>query len=137
MNANGPQVNPRTGLRGANAAKRPLGLLVAAGIEAWTSSYAAVTSPTTFKSFRNLFASFGGELSGSTRLLLAMPYVWFPFAFVGVGLLVWIGVNAQPNDIERRRMKRALWIFGLAFGLSVAWAATALYLPLFRLGAVV
>ena len=37
----------------------------------------------------------------------------------------------QPTDAERRTMKRALWIFGIAFGLTIAWAAYAIYLPLF------
>jgi hypothetical protein len=123
--------------RSANADKRSLGLLVAAAIEAWTAAYTAFTAPSTLKNFRGLFAGFGAELPASTRALLDMPWLWFVFAFAAIALLVWIGVRARPTDVERRRMKRALWIFGIAFGLTTAWAAYALYVPLFRLGAVV
>jgi type II secretory pathway component PulF len=123
--------------RRSNAGKRPMGLLIAAIIEAWTAGYTAITAPSTLRQFRELFAGFGADLSGSTTALVAMPYFWMPFALVAIGLLVWIGVKAQPTDIERRRMKLALWIFGIVFGLSIAWAAIAIYLPLFRLRSVV
>ena len=114
-----------------------MGLLIAAIIEAWTAGYTAITAPSTLESYRSLFAGFGGDVSGSTKALLAMPWLWMPFAFVAIGLLIWIGVKAQPTDIEKRRMKLALWIFGISFGAMVAWAGIALYVPLFRLGSVV
>jgi hypothetical protein len=124
-------------VRRSPAASRPTGLLIAAILEAWTAGYAAVTAPSTLGNYRRLFAGFGAELSGSSKALLELPYLWYPFALTAVALLVWVGVRAQPTDVERRRMKRALWIFGVVFGLSIAWAAVALYVPVFKLGAVV
>jgi hypothetical protein len=70
-------------------------------------------------------------------MLLAMPFLWMPFALVAIGLLIWIGVKSQPTHVEKRRMKLSLWILGVAFGLSIAWAAFAIYVPIFRLGKVV
>ena len=130
---------PRTlgDLRRANAGKRPAGLLIAAIIEAWTAGYTAITAPSTLKEFRSLFAGFGADLPGSTKALLAMPFLWMPFALVAIGILIWIGVTAQPSEAEKRRMKLALWILGIAFGLTIAWAAFALYVPIFKLGSVV
>jgi len=130
---------PRTvgDVRRADAGKRPMGLLIAALIEAWTAGYAATTAPSTIKGFREMFASFGADLPGSTQALLAMPFLWIPFALIAIGLLVWIGVKAQPTDVEKRRMKFALWIFGVAFAVTAGWAAIALYLPIFKLGSVV
>lgn len=124
-------------VRRAAANKRPVGLLVAAVIEAWTAGYTAVTAPGTIKEFRSLFAGFGADLPGATKLLIATPYLWYPFALAAIGLLVWIGVRALPTEIEKRRMKTALWILGIAFGLTIAWAAVALYVPIFKLGSVV
>jgi hypothetical protein len=46
-------------------------------------------------------------------------------------------VRARPSDIERRRMKLALWMFGILFGLSIAWAAIAIYIPIFKLSSAV
>ena len=133
------RATPRTvgDARLANAAKRPAGLLIAAIIEAWTAAYTAITAPATLAEFGELFKGFGADLPVSTRALVAMPWFWMPFAVVAIGLLIWIGVKARPTDVEKRRMKRALWIFGIVFGLSIGWAAIALYLPIFRLGAVV
>lgn len=130
---------PRTvgDLRRADAGKRPVGLLIAAVIEAWTAGYVAFTAPSTLQEFRSLFAGFGADLPGSTKALLALPFLWMPFAVTAIGLMIWIGVRAQPTEIEKRRMQRALWIFGIAFGVSIAWAAFALYVPIFKLGAVV
>jgi hypothetical protein len=130
---------PRTvgDLRRSNASQRPIGLLIAAVIEAWTAGYVALTAPSTLEEFRSLFAGFGADLPGSTHMLLAMPFFWMPFAFAAIGMLIWIGVKAQPTDVEKRRMKLALWIFGIAFGLSIAWAAFAIYVPIFELGKVV
>ena len=133
------EAKPRTlgDVRRANAHKRPMGLLIAAIIEAWTAGYTAITAPSTLEQFRGLFAGFGADLPGSTHALIAMPWFWMPFAFVAIALLIWIGAKPQPTDIEKRRMKLSLWIFGVLFGLSIAWAAIAIYLPLFRLGSVV
>ena len=145
MNVESPRPNPyreakpRTvgDVRRANAGKRPMGLLIAAIIEAWTAGYTAITAPSTLEQFRKLFAGFGADLPGSTHALLAMPWFWMPFALVAIALLIWIGTRPQPTDAEKRRMKLALWTFGVVFGLSIAWAAIAIYLPIFRLGSVV
>jgi len=116
---------------------RPMGLLIAAILEAWTSGYTAVTAPSTLREFKNLFAGFGGDLPGLTQTLLAMNWLWFPFALVAIAMLIWIGVRAKPSDAERRRMKLALWIFGVLFGISIAWAAVAIYIPIFKLSSAV
>jgi type II secretory pathway component PulF len=114
-----------------------MGLLIAAVLEAWTAGYTAFTAPSTLKEFRSLFAGFGADLPGSTKALMAMPFLWMPFAFVAIAMLVWIGARGQPSAIERRRMKLALWGFGILFGLTIAWAGVALYVPIFKLGAAV
>jgi hypothetical protein len=130
---------PRTvgDVRRAQAGKRPMGLLIAAGLEAWTAAYTAVTAPSTLERYREMFAGFGAQLPVATRALFDMPWLWYPYALIGIALLVWIGVRAQPTDVERRHMRRALWLFGIAFGVMIAWAAYALWVPIFRLGAVV
>jgi type II secretory pathway component PulF len=129
---------PRTAdLRRSSTGKRPVGLLIAAVIEAWMAGYTAFTAPSTLEEFRAMFVSFGADLPGSTKALLATPWLWMPFAFVAIGILIWIGVKARPTDAEKDRMHLALWIFGIAFGASVAWAAFALYVPIFELGSAV
>ena len=130
---------PRTlgDVRRATANKRPIGLLITAVIEAWTAGYVAFTAPSTLKAYGSLYEGFGANLPGSTNALLAMPFFWMPFAFVAIGMLIWIGVRAQPTEIEKRRMKLTLWLFGVAFGLSIAWAAFAIYLPIFKLNSVI
>ena len=114
-----------------------MGLLIAAIIEAWTAGYTAITAPSALGQFREVFAGFGADLSGSTRALVAMPYFWMPFAIVAIAMLIWIGTKPRPTELEKRRMKLSLWIFGVVFGLSIGWAAIALYLPIFKLGSVV
>jgi predicted Kef-type K+ transport protein len=114
-----------------------VGLLIAAVLEAWTAGYAAFTAPSTLKEFRSLLAGFGADLPDSTKTLMAMPFLWLPFALVAIAMLVWIGVRNQPSELERRRMKLALWVFGVLFGLTTVWAGIALYVPIFKLGAAV
>ena len=114
-----------------------MGLLITAIIEAWTAGYTAITAPSALEQFREVFEGFGADLSASTRSLIAMPHFWMPFAFVAIALLIWIGARPRPTELEQRRMKLALWIFGVLFGLSIGWAAVALYLPIIKLGTVV
>lgn len=117
--------------------KRPPAFLIVAILEAWTAGYTAWTAPATLREFGKLFEGFGAGLPASTKALLAAPQLWSGFAILGLALLLWIGVRARPNAAERRKMKLALWIFGGLFGLSIAWAAFALYVPIFKLGSVV
>jgi hypothetical protein len=117
--------------------KRPAGFLIAAILEAWTAGYTAWTAPSTLREFKKLFEGFGAGLPGPTQALLAAPHFWAPFSILGLALLIWIAVRAHPDAAERRKMKLALWIFGVLFGLSIAWAAFALYVPIFKLGSVV
>jgi hypothetical protein len=117
--------------------KRPAGLLIAAILEAWTAGYTAWTAPSTLREFKKLFEGFGAGLPSATKVLLAAPQIWSAFSLLGLALLVWIAVRAQPDAAERRKMKLSLWIFGVLFGLTVAWAAFALYVPIFKLGSVV
>jgi hypothetical protein len=116
---------------------RPARLLIAAILEAWTAGYTAWTAPSTLREFKGLFEGFGADLPAPTRALLAAPHLWFAFSILGLALLIWIAVRARPDAAERRKMKLALWIVGVLFGLSIAWAAFALYVPIFKLGSVV
>lgn len=112
-------------------------MLIAAGIEAFTALCFAFSAPATIAQFEELFKGFGADLDASTRFFLSARSLWWLFALVALGIAIWIVARTSPGDGERRRMKYALWVFGVVFGLTVAWAIYAMYAPIFELGAAV
>jgi hypothetical protein len=68
---------------------------------------------------------------------MAVPDAWWVLALASIALLLWIGRRSRAPQIEIRRMKLALGALTIATGVSVAIAIIGLYLPIFKLGAVV
>lgn len=128
---------PRTRAPGAGTAQRPVGLLIAAVLEAWTLLYTAITAPGTLSRYREMLAGFGADAPAATRSVLAAPGICWFFAALAVAQLAWIVLRKQPSDAEKRRMKTSLWTLGAVFGVVIAWAIYGLYAALFALGKVV
>jgi len=117
--------------------QRPMGLLVTAVIIGFVSGYAAIRTSAAIKSFEEMFKGFGAEVPDITRLVLAMPYVWYLFAAIGIPLATWILARPSVGRAELANMKLAARIFIIVFALAFGVTAYALYLPIFKLGAVV
>ncbi len=116
---------------------RSFGLLVAAALTAVGTVLAAARAPRVIGEFRALYQGLGAEVTADTKPILNFPYVWWVFAIAAVSLLVWVGSKSQVSPVEERQMKRALRILIVLTGLAYGVAAYALYLPFFKLGAVV
>jgi hypothetical protein len=120
-------------------ANRPVGLIIAAGLEAWTALYTAWTAPGTLEEFREIFKGFGKELSLATKSALGMSWLWWLFAAAAIAQFVWVLAYAtdDPTEAQKRRLKTSIWIFGAVFGAAIGWAAYGLYSEVFKLGAAV
>jgi hypothetical protein len=116
---------------------RPTGLMIAAILEGWTALYAAYSAPETLREFAVLFKGFGADLPKATKLILAAPYAWWPLAVIGIAMAIWIIARPRITPAEHRRMKIAVRVYGVVLGIAFAFGAYAIYLPLFKLGAVV
>jgi len=123
--------------KGSVKAKRPVGLIIAAGLETWTAVYTALTGPGALEDIREAFKGLGTELPPETRSLVGTPALWWTFAAVGVANLIWIVASPQPTAAEKRNMKWSVWIFGVVLGVFIGWSAYRLYSMIFKLGAVV
>ena len=117
--------------------QRPLGLLVTAVIIGCVSGYAAIRTTAAIRSFEEMFEGFGADLPDITRLVLAMPYLWYLFAAIGIPLATWILARPRVGRAELANMKLAARLFIIVFALAFGVTAYALYMPLFELGAVV
>ncbi len=117
--------------------QRPLGLLVTAVIIGSVSAYSAIRTSAAIRSFEEIFESFGAELPDITRLVLAMPYLWYLFAAAGIPLAAWILARPRISRAEYLRMKLAARLYLVVFALAFSFTAYALYVPIFRLGTVV
>jgi type II secretory pathway component PulF len=116
---------------------RPLGLLIVAVIEAWVCAIAGIRASNTIENFQSMLKGFGSELPDSTSIVIATRYGWALFSIAAIALLVWIGVRPNVTRLELRRKKLALTWLAVLFGLALGFTIYALYLPIFRLGAVV
>jgi len=114
-----------------------VGLIIAAGLEAWTAVYTAVTGPGALEDIREAFKGLGTELPPETRSLVGTPGLWWTFAAVAVANLIWIVASPLPTATEKRNMKRSVWIFGVVFGVFIGWSAYRLYSVIFKLGTVI
>jgi type II secretory pathway component PulF len=116
---------------------RPRGVLIQAAVLAATTTFIAIRASRVIREFEVLFKGFGTELDALTRFLMAVPDAWWVLALASIALLLWIGRRSRAPQIEIRRMKLALGALTIATGVSVAIAIIGLYLPIFKLGAVV
>jgi len=116
---------------------RPAGLMIAAILEGWTALYAAYNAPETLRQFAVLFKGFGADLPGATKLILSAPYAWWPLAVVGVALAIWIIARPRITPAEHRRMKLAVRVLGALLAIAFGFGLYAIYVPIFKLGAVV
>ena len=88
-------------------------------------------------SFAQLFDGFGGDLPRLTRLVLAYANLAIVPAIVGAAAFARLWIRRETG--EPIGINTLAWT-GTAFGVSVAMAITwfiAMYLPIFRMGAVV
>jgi type II secretory pathway component PulF len=108
-------------------------MLIVAILEAWSAGFFAWKMPRTLAQFTEIFKNFGADLPAATRFVIATPLLWWLFAVVGVGLVLWIAVRNRVPRNELARMKRAMWMFGALLGVTVAFTVCALYFPLFEL----
>ena len=115
---------------------RPTGLLIVAVIIA-CMCIGTIHIPRAIDSFEELFKVFGADLPAVTRLVLATRYAWYLFAAIGISLAAWIIARSNVGRAEIARMKLAVTSFILLFLLAFGITFFALYLPIFRLGAVV
>ena len=84
--------------------------------------------------YRELFDSFGAEISPLTQFVLDAPNLWWVIAVPAVAVFLWIALRPQVTESERRRMKAAV-IGVILFGAAVyGLVAYALYAPIFELG---
>ena len=127
MNARNSQVELETG-------PRPLGLMAASAALAVFTVYAASRTGGLMTQYREMFASFGVELSPLTKFVLGAPNFWAVLAVPAVLVFGWIAMKSEVTPGERRHMKMAfvasLVLDGLVYGL----VAYALYEPIIRIG---
>jgi hypothetical protein len=116
---------------------RPTGLLVAAILEGATALQIAWKAPNTLKNFEELFKGFGADLPRSTMFALRSEPLWYLVAALGLAQLIWVIIRQRVSPIEHRWMKLSVRVYGILLGLLVAFTIYALYVPIFKLGAVV
>ena len=116
---------------------RPVGLMIAAGLQAWTAVYMAWSAKGSVQEIRAAFEARGVTLPGKIHVLFAIPWPWWLLAAVAVAQLVWILAwsTDDPTPVQKRRMKTSLWSFGIVFGAVFGWAVYELFAMIFRLGA--
>ena len=117
--------------------ERPVGTLITAVLLAVTTTWIAIRFPATLDSFDAMFRSFGADLPAPTRLVLRLPYAWWLLALPAIALLARVSARPRLTRAELRRMKIAQRLMLIAAGLAFGLAAWAIYLPIFKLGAVV
>jgi hypothetical protein len=116
---------------------RSLGLLVVAALSASVTVLFAIRMPAAMTSFREMFAAFGVNPPGAAKLVMAFAPYWWLLAIASVVVLFWVARSGQIPVAEYRRMKLTLRILIAVTVLAYGFAAYALYVPIFKLGAVV
>ena len=115
--------------------ERPLGVLIHAAINAAIATAFGVRLPWAIDSFHEMLVAMGAEVGAPTRLVLATKYLWLLFAVVAIALLVWVARTRRVTVTDLRRMKFAVRGFTVAFAVTLAFTAWALYTPILKLGA--
>jgi len=116
---------------------RPFGLLLTSGLLAAFSVYAALRTPTLMADFRGLFEGFGAEIPPFTKFVLNAPNLWWVIATPAAIVFAWIARRSFVTPAEREKMRRAV-IACVVFSAAVYGIAVyALYMPIFKMGAVV
>jgi hypothetical protein len=115
--------------------KRPVGFMIAAGLQAWTAVYIAWSAKGSVREIRAAFEARGIALPDEIHLLFAVRWPWWLLAALAVAQLVWVLASStdEPTPVQKRRMKTSLWIFGVAFGAVFGWAAYELFALVVRL----
>lgn len=118
----------------AEKSSRPIGLLIASAALAVFILYAAARTGDLMTRYREMFQSFGVELSPLTKFVLGAPDFWAVLAWPAILLFGWIAMKSEVTPEERRHMKLAfvasLVLDGVVYGL----VAYALYEPIIRFG---
>lgn len=116
---------------------RSLALLAVATVTVVVTIYLAMRMPLAMESFRGLFAGFGVKPPWAAALVIGFPGIWWVFAIASVAVFLWILKASRPKRIEHGRMKLALRTVITLAVAGYVFAAIAIYMPIFKLGAVV
>jgi hypothetical protein len=116
---------------------RPRGLAIAAIAVAAVTLISAAIAPAQLKTFRELYSGFGAELSWLSQVALEGVWIWSLLAVAAIGIATWIASVRLGTRATLRRMWLALSALAALFVVVFLVTLLALYLPIFRLGAVV
>lgn len=116
---------------------RPRGLAIAAIAVAALTLISAGIAPAQLKTFRELYSGFGAEIPWLSQVALGGAWVWSLLALAAIGIAAWIAGTRLGTRTTVRRMWLALVALAASFVFIFLVTVLALYLPIFRLGAVV
>jgi type II secretory pathway component PulF len=116
---------------------RPAGLLGLSIAATFLLMCVAGLAPGVLRQFAELYKGFGAELPTFSRVALAGAWSWWLLALASAAITAWIARTPEAPRSTYRRMKIASILFVPIAGLMLAFFVFALYLPIFRLGAVV
>jgi hypothetical protein len=118
-------------------AVRPRSLEIASIAIAALTVVAAGIAPSQLKTFREVFVGFGAELPWLSQVALGGAWIWSLLAMIAIGIAIWIASTRIGTRVTFRRMRIALVVCVTLFVAFFLITFVALYLPIFRLGAVV
>jgi glucan phosphoethanolaminetransferase (alkaline phosphatase superfamily) len=121
----------------AELIERPRSLLIAATVIAVTTTLFAGRMPAAMENFRSMFQAMGIAPSRNAELVFSLRHIWWLFALASIALLVWIARRSRITAADKVNMKVALIATVAVTALMYAFAAFAIYTPLFKLGATV
>jgi hypothetical protein len=116
---------------------RPTSLLAAATVVAVTTTLLAARMPAAMKNFQAMFKDLGMTPTSSAELVFSVRWIWWLFALASISLWVWIAKRSTVTAADKWNMKMALIATVALTALMYAFAAFAIYTPLFKLDATV
>ena len=116
---------------------RPRALLIAGAVVAVQTAICAGVVPGHLKRFRELFADFGAELPWLSHVALEGAWIWPMLTLASFGIAAWIASARLGARATFRRMWVTLVAYAALFVAVFLITLIAVYLPIFRLGAVV
>jgi heme A synthase len=98
-----------------------------------TAFFGSWVAPLLINQFELLFRRYDGELPGMTQVVLATRHGWVIFLIVAFALTVWIGKDKEQTRRALRAKNRAMIVFSIVFGIAIAVAYYALYVPILKM----
>jgi hypothetical protein len=96
---------------------RPVSLLIASGMPALFTLYAAVRTGDLMASHRKMLEGLGAEIPPLTGFVLNGPNLWWVMSVPAVLVFIWVALNARVTRKQKARMKwatAAVYVFGVA-----------------------